>query len=152
MLRRWIFVQGLSLACLVGLLLFVKLDFLVELPICLLSLAAMCFCAGGVFQGLSLACLVGLLLFVKWDVFSRASHLQVVSGCHFLCRWIFSGPVTGLLGRPAAFREVGFLLVWLPVCLLSLAAIFVAQVDFCSGPVTGLLGRATAFREVGFFY
>ena len=35
--------QGLSLACLVGLLLFLKLDFSVGLLVCLLSLAAMFF-------------------------------------------------------------------------------------------------------------
>ena len=144
------FFQGLSLACLVGLLLFLKWDFFdwasslpvvwlpvflcscfffrachwpawsaccfsrsgissVELPICLLSLAANFFREGVLFQGLSLACLVGLLLFTEWDFFSRASSLLVVSSCHFFrVRCFFSGPVTSLLGRVAAFREVGF--------------------------------------------
>ena len=41
------------------------------------------------FQGLSLACLVGLLLFMEWDFFSRASHLLVVSSCHFLMKVLF---------------------------------------------------------------
>ena len=144
------FFQGLSLACLVGLLLFLKWDFFlwassllvvcgcqffcavvffkachwpawsaccfswsgissVELPICWLFLAAIFSGEGGFFQGLSLACLVGLLLFLKWDFFHGASSLLVVSSCHiFWRRWFFSGPVTGLLGRPAAFLEVGF--------------------------------------------
>ena len=45
------FFQGLSLACLVGLLLFLKLDFSVGLLVCLLSLAAMFFCEGVFFSG-----------------------------------------------------------------------------------------------------
>ena len=62
------FVQGLSLACLVVLLLFLKWVFSIGLLVCLLCVAASLFCAGG------------------------------------FC----SGPVAGLLGRPAAFLEVGF--------------------------------------------
>ena len=69
------FVQGLSLACLVVLLLcqffFVQVDFV---------------------QGLLLACVVGLLLFLKWDFFHWVSSLLVVCGCQFFLRsWIFQG-------------------------------------------------------------
>ena len=79
------------------------------LLVCLLSLAAIFFGEGGFFQGLSLACLVGLLLFLKLDFFHWASSLLVVSSCHVFCEGGFcSGPVAGLLGRPAAFLEGGF--------------------------------------------
>ena len=61
-----------------------------------------------VVQGLSLAFLVGLLLFLKQDVLRSTSNLHVVCVTAFLCpAGYFSGPVTGLLGRVAAFREVG---------------------------------------------
>ena len=56
-----------------------------------------------------MACLVVLLLFLKWDFFDWASSLLVVCGCQFFCAVVFSGPVTGLLGRPARFHGVGFL-------------------------------------------
>ena len=97
------FFQGLSLACLVGLLLFLKWDFSMGLLVCLLSLAAIFFGEGGFFQGLSLACLVGLLLFLKLDLsvgllvcllslaaiffvkvdFFRACHWPAWSACCF---------------------------------------------------------------------
>ena len=69
-----------------------------------------------------------------------------------LCSWFFSRPVTGLLGRPAAFRVI--LSVYIDrdycFCLLSVAAVFFGEVGFVSGTVTGLLGRAGDFSEVRF--
>ena len=66
------FVQGLSLACLVGLLLFLKWDFFHGASSLLVVSSCHVFCEGGFFQGLSLACLVGLLLFLKLDFFHGA--------------------------------------------------------------------------------
>ena len=59
------------------------------------------------FQGLSLACLVGLLLFLKWD-FSMGLLVCLLSlaAIFFGEGGFCSGPVTGLLGRPAASLEV----------------------------------------------
>ena len=60
----------------------------------------------------------------------------------FLCSWIFSRPVTGLLGRPAASRLLLFACcLWLP---------FFCEVGFVSVPGTGLLGRAGDLSKVGF--
>ena len=79
--RSWFF-QGLSLACLVGLLLFMEWDFFSRASHLLVVSSCLFFGEGGFFQGLSLACLVGLLLFLKWDFFHGASSLLVVSSCH----------------------------------------------------------------------
>ena len=91
---------------------------------------------------------------------------------------IFSGPVTGLLGR-ADLCEAGFFsraskLLVLCSCLFCddgffqglsrlfvrcfvvelqtcvFAALVCCEAGFVSGPVTGLLGRAVAFREALF--
>ena len=81
------FLQGLSLACLVRLLLFVKQYFSEGLLVCLFCVAAVFFgcCAVGSFQGLSLACLVCLLLFVKCFV-----SIGFLSGCRFVSQLGFS--------------------------------------------------------------
>ena len=109
-----------------------------------------CFCTVGVFQGLSLACLVGLLLFMEWDFFSRASHLLVVSSCHlFGGRWICFRACHWPAWSACCFSWSGISSVELPICLLSLAAIYLGEGGFVSGPVTGLLGRPAAFHGVG---
>ena len=100
----------------------------VELPICLLSLAAIFFVKVIFFQGLSLACLIGLLLFVKWDVSIRLLVL-------LLC-----APVSFSL-RSRAFDWPELL-----ICLLSVAAIC------CEAGPLSLLGRPAAFGEVGVFW
>ena len=65
----------------------------------------------------------------------------------------FAGPVTGLLGGPAAFLEVGFFRGASSLLVVSVAASFFGLLagGFCSGPVAGLLGRPAAFLELGFF-
>ena len=75
------FFEGLSLACLVGLLLFIEWDFFSR-AFHLLVVSAMFFGEGGLFPGLSLACLVGLLFFLKLVLFHWASSLFVVSSSH----------------------------------------------------------------------
>ena len=112
--------QGLSLACLVCLLLFVK---------CFVSVAAALLLSWVFLQGLSLACLVGLLLFVMFSVWRL-----LFCAC---CLWLpffgevgfVSGPVTGLLGRAGDFSKVVFV-VGLRICLLCLNATFLVQLDF----------------------
>ena len=65
--------QGLSLACLVGLLLFAVLSFLVQLLLCLLCVAAIfCCCAVG-FCSEPVTEAPGLLFFVKFFDFLSKS-------------------------------------------------------------------------------
>ena len=116
-LRSADFVQDLSLACLAGLLIFAKWDIFCRASSLLIVRGCCSLCATVLVQGLSLACLVGLLLFVK--CYFRLGFYFVFFGvwlpfraCHcsaWLRSWIFSGPVTGLLGWPTAFREMRFL-------------------------------------------
>ena len=94
------FFQGLSLACLVGLLLFVKWGFVRWASSLLFCVAAVFFFAQLDFvQGLSLPRLVGLLFFVK---------------LFFLVGLLICLFFVDLLGRPAAFREA--LLLFFPKC------------------------------------
>ena len=79
----------------------------VELPICLLSLAATFFVTADLFQGRSLACLA---CFSRSWISSVELPICLLSiAAIYLGEGAFvSGPVTGLLGRPAAFFAVGF--------------------------------------------
>ena len=145
------FVQGLSLACLVGLLLLLKFGFFHwASSLLVVSSCHVFFVKVDFVQGLSLACLVVLLLFLKWDFFDWASSLLVVCGCQFfLCNCFFRA-CHWPAWSACCFSWSGVSSVELPICSLSLAAIFFVKVFF-SGPVTVLLGRVAAFREVGFF-
>ena len=66
----------------------------------------------------------------------------------FVRSWIFSGPVAGLLGRPAAFREVGC------VCLLCAEACFECSLVFVQGLslacLVGLLLFVKCYFPLGF--
>ena len=106
------------------------------------------FCAVGFFLGLSAACLVGLLILLKWDVYSRAVWMSLSWRSCFS-----SGPVAGLLGPAATFREAIFS-EGLLVCLFCVAGVFFWLLCswFFSRPVTGLLGLPAAFREVFCFH
>ena len=69
----------------------------------------------------------------------------------FLCAVVFFKACHWPAWSACCFSWIGTSSVELPICLLSLAAIFFVKVFF-SGPVTGLLGRFAAFRQVGFFH
>ena len=78
------FFQGLSLACLVGLLRFLKWDFSMGLLVCLLFLASI-FCGEGVFcSGPVPGMLGGPAAFLEVGFLQRASSLLVVSSFHIL--------------------------------------------------------------------
>ena len=87
--------QGLSLACLVGLLLFLKWDFCMGLLACLLCVAASFFVQVDFVQGLLLACLVGLLVVCGCQCFFGA--VGFCRACHRPSR-----PVAGPEQNPPA--------------------------------------------------
>ena len=144
------FFQGLSLACLVGLLLFLKWDSFHGSSSLLVVSSCHIFGEGGFFQGLPLAYLVGLLACLEVGFFHWASSLLVVSSCHVF--FVKVGFVQGL--SLACLAGLLLLLKWdVFDWASSLRVVCGCQVFlcscFCSGPVTGPAWSACCFSWSG---
>ena len=126
-----VFFQGLSLACLVGLLLFLKWDFLIGLLVCLLCVAASFFCA---------------------VVFFRACHWRAWSACCFSRSGISSVELPICLLSLAAnfFREGVFFQGLSLACLVGL--LLFTEWDFFSRGFSLLVVSSCHFFREGVFF